>query len=138
MWFLVYVVCSGRMSDATVFVRVLEDLEKFVGWPMFCWRHDRGMVVGILERLEWLYVRRWEQPVFFVLREEILERLKGLLDRLWKGVDNFVRCCYDGRVCEGEYSLGEAMVEWRTRIELDYVMVQRARIGGIRVVAGGE
>lgn len=119
------------MDSTMVFLRVMDELERFVGWPMFCWRHDRGMVIGILERMEWLVVRRWQHSPFMVLRERILERLRNMMDRLLKGVDRFILSSYSERVCNGVSSLGEAMCDWKMEVELEMVLVQRGRVGGI-------
>lgn len=118
----------------TMYMKVLEDLERFVGWPMFCWRHDRGLVTGILERVEWLYVRRWEQSVFALIHQRVLERLGNLINRLIKGIDGFIVGSFSGRVCGGVVSLGEALVDWRMNVVVDCAVIERGRMGNIRVM----
>lgn len=88
---LVCIVQGWHLGFDMVYFGLFDELEGFVKWLVFCWRCDRGIVVGMLVRVEWLYVRRWEQSVFMLVHERGFERLVRLVDRLMRYVDGFIK-----------------------------------------------
>ena len=79
----------------------------------------------MLERVEWLYVRRWEQPFFMLLQERVFERLEWLVFRLLKWVDCFIENSRSGGICLGHVSLVEAMEKWRVNGRIDKALTDR-------------